>query len=167
MKTLIAYCSNHGCTEKTARELKENLGSEVELCNLKKDDIPTLNEYERIIVGGSIHAGKVQKKVKEFCSKNMQLLLQKEVGLFICCMEEGESAKKELEMSYPTELLNSAKASAYFGGEFNFQKMNFLEKMIVKKVAKIEESTSNIDHLAIHDFSQKMNRIFNPFLFIA
>lgn len=167
MKTLIAYCSHHGCTRKVAIELKENLGHEVELCNLKKDNVPELNEFDRIIIGGSIHAGKIQKKVSSFCNKNMQLLIEREVGLFICCMEEGESAERELEMAFPKELFNSAKARAYFGGEFNLQEMNFVEKAIVKKVANIEESISKIDHLAILKFSEKMNRIFNPFLFIA
>ncbi|MBN2636080.1 MAG: flavodoxin domain-containing protein [Prolixibacteraceae bacterium] len=167
MKTLIAYCSNHGCTGKTAIELKENLGHEVELCNLKKDNVPNLNEFDRIIIGGSIHAGKIQKKISHFCNKNIQQLLGKEIGLFICCMEEGKSAQRELETAFPKELFDSAKASAYFGGEFNLQKMNFIEKAIVKKVANIEESISKIDHLAILKFSERMNRIFNPFLFIA
>ena len=167
MKTLIAYCSSHGCTEKSANELKNHLGENVELCNLKKDVAPELEEFDRVIIGGSIHAGRIQKKVKDFCKKNLQILCDKEIGLFICCMEEGEGAQRELEMSYPKELLENAKACAYFGGEFNFQKMNFLERMIIKKVAHVEETTSNINHTAISDFSQKMDRIFNPFLFIA
>lgn len=167
MKTLIAYCSHHGCTEKTATELKQNLGSGTELCNLKKDTIPELEEFDRIIVGGSIHAGRIQKKVREFCNKNMLLLLEKELGLFICCMEEGEGAQRELQQSFPEELLMTAKATAYFGGEFNFEKMNFLEKMIIKKVAHVEETTSNINHTSIRNFSEKMDRIFNPFLFLA
>ncbi len=167
MKTLIAYCSHHGCTEKTAIELKNYLDPDVELCNLKKDVIPDLMEFDRIVVGGSIHAGRIQKKVKDFCHSNLDLLLGKEVGLFICCMEEGEGARRELDQSFPEELLLMAKASAYFGGEFNFQKMNFFEKMVVRKVAHVEETTSRIDHSSIQKFSEKMDRIFNPFLFLA
>lgn len=167
MKTLIAYCSHHGCTEKTAIELKQNLGTKVDLCNLKKDIVSDLNEFDRIIIGGSIHAGRIQKRVKDFCDRNLQLLLEKEIGLFICCMEEGETAQHELQQSFPEALLMAAKAKDCFGGEFNFQKMNFLEKMIVKKIAHVKESTSNVDHSKIQNFSKKMDRIFNPFLFIA
>ena len=29
-----------------------------------------------------------------------------------------------------------AKTEAIFGGEFNFEKMNFIERMLVKKIAK-------------------------------
>ena len=62
MKTLIAYCSSHGCAEKSAVELKTYLGENVELCNLKKGAIANLNDFDRIIIGGSIHAGQIQKK---------------------------------------------------------------------------------------------------------
>lgn len=167
MKTLITYCTSHGCTEKTARELKEYLQSDVDLCNLKKDNLPPLQNYERIIIGGSIHAGKIQKRVKDFCNTHFEALTQKELGLFICCMEEGEKAERQLQDAYPEELRQQAKAAAYFGGEFNFNKMNFFEKMIVKKVAHVNQSTSSVNHLSIQNFSKRMDKIFNPFLFLA
>src|SRR5680860_1919134 len=135
MKTLIAFCSTHGFTEKTANELKDYLQNNVDLCNLKKDKIPSLELFDRVVVGGSIHAGQIQKRVKEFCSKNEDILIQKELGLFICCMEEGETAEKQLKDAYSEKLHRNAKITAYFGGEFDFNKMNFFEKLIVKKVA--------------------------------
>jgi len=167
MKTLIAYCMHHGCTEKTAIELRDYLGNETALCNLKKDKIPNLDKFDRIVIGGSIHAGRIQKKIKDFCHKNLDILRNKELGLFICCMEEGETAQLQLKNAFPEELHEVAKASAYFGGEFNFNKMNFFEKLVVKKVAHIEESISKIDHSAIVMFSDKMDKIFNPFLYLS
>lgn len=167
MKTLIAYSTTHGCTEKTAIELKNFLCGDVALVNLKTEPKPDLNTFDRIIVGGSIHAGQIQKRVKDFCNKNLDEIKLKEIGLFICCMEEGETAQKQLLNAFPEELHKNAKATAYLGGEFNFNKMNFFEKLIVKKVAHIENSTSKIDNEAIRKFSKKMDRIFNPFLFLV
>ncbi|HKI88303.1 MAG TPA: flavodoxin domain-containing protein [Draconibacterium sp.] len=167
MKTLIAYATTHGCTEKASNELKKHLDGEVVLVNLKKVSQPDLAFFERVIIGGSIHAGQVQKRVKEFCKKNLMELQNKELGLFICCMEEGETAQKQLMGAYPEELLQEAKSTAFFGGEFDFEKMNFIQKLIVKKVAHIRTSTSKVDHEAIHNFSKRMDRIFNPFLFLA
>ena len=112
MKTLIAFCTTHGCTEKTAKELKDYLGYDTQLCNLKKDKIPNLEAYDRIVIGGSIHAGKIQKKVKVFCTQNLEILKKKELGLFICCMEEGETAQKELINAFTEELHKVARASA-------------------------------------------------------
>jgi len=166
MKTIITYCTNHGCTEKVAGQIRDFLRSDTTLHNLKSKDQPDLHKFDRVIIGGSIHAGQIQKKVKEFYTKNMDLLLEKELGIFICCMEEGEKAKEEMKVVFPEKLLNHAKATACLGGEFNFEKMNFLEKMIVKKVAKVEQSTSNIDHEAIKFFSNKMQKRYQPLFFL-
>jgi menaquinone-dependent protoporphyrinogen oxidase len=140
MKTLIAYSTTHGCTEKTAIKLKQLLNEDVTLTNLKEDWNLDLAPFDRIIIGGSIHAGQVQKRVKLFTQANLDELKTKEIGLFICCMEEGEVAKKQLKNAFPEELLNIAKASACFGGEFNLEKMNFLQKLIIKKVAHVEKA---------------------------
>ncbi|MFV0590475.1 MAG: flavodoxin domain-containing protein [Draconibacterium sp.] len=167
MKTLITYCTTHGCTETIAHELKLLLGNDVTLCNLKKEKTPDLTSFERIIVGGSIHLGQIQKRIKTFCKQHATDLQAKELGLFICCMDEGEDAQIHLKNAYPEELLQHAKATACLGGEFNFEKMNFLEKFIIKKVAKIDHSTSRMDKQMIRKFSDRMDRIFNPFLFLA
>lgn len=167
MKTLITYCTTHGCTEKAALELKNALEENVDLINLKKNSSPDLSIYDRVIIGGSIHAGQIQKKVKDFCSKNLNDLKSKELGLFICCMEEGEKAEAQFAEAFPKALRQNAKATACFGGEFDFEKMNYFQKLIVKKVAKISASTSKVDHDAIKKFSVKMDKVFNLFLFLA
>lgn len=167
MKTLITYCTTHGCTEKIANELKHFLEGEVFLVNLKKSPVPELSSFDRIIIGGSIHAGQIQKKVKDFCSEHIEILEDKELGLFICCMEEGEKAEIQLQDAFPKALLQSAKATACLGGEFDFNTMNFFQKIIVKKVAKVEDSVSRINHNAIEQFSSRMNKLFNPFLFVV
>ena len=61
--------SRHGSAEKSARILKEKVDGPVELVNLKKDKVPNLDQYDTVIIGGSIHRGKVQEKVKRFCRK--------------------------------------------------------------------------------------------------
>lgn len=166
MKTIIAFCTNHGCAGKVAGQIADLLGPETTLHNLKSKKQPNLNDYDRVIIGGSIHLGKIQKKVIEFYSANMDILLRKELGIFICCMEVGEKAQQEMQDVFPKQLLNHAKATACLGGEFNFEKMNFLEKMMVRKVAKVDRSVSNLDHEAIRLFSQQINKRYQPFFFL-
>jgi menaquinone-dependent protoporphyrinogen oxidase len=167
MKTLIVFMSTHGCTEKTVVVMREILEGEITVVNLKKDDIPFLTDFDRIIIGGSIHAGQIQKRVREFCSQNLDILIKREVGLFICCMEEGEKAQQQLQNAFPKELIQHAKTTAVMGGEFNFKNMNFLEKAIIKKVAKVNESVSKIDPAAIDKFVRNMDKVFNPVLFLG
>lgn len=154
--------STHGCTENVVNELKENLGSDADIVNLRKDPNPELKEYSRIIIGGSIHAGQIQRKVREFCEHNLDVFRFKEVGLFICCMYEGQVAKDQLKNAFPEKLHQYSKTEAIFGGEFNFTRMNFLEKMIVKKVAHVKESVSNVDHKAIERFAKRMEKTYQP-----
>ncbi len=162
MKTLIVYMSNHGCTENVVNELKEKLDSKTSIVNLKKDPNPDLKEYRRIIIGGSIHAGQIQRKIRDFCERNLNVFQFKEVGLFICCMYESQVAKDQLKNAFPEKLHQYSKTEAIFGGEFNFEKMNFFEKMIVKKVAHVNESVSNIDHKAIEKFARMMEKTYQP-----
>ena len=167
MKTLITYSTSHGCTRKIVNELKDYLGGEVQIVNLKNNLKINLLDYDRVIIGGSIHAGKIQKKVKDFCLKNLDDLKTKEIGLFICRMENGLLAQKQLSDAFPAELIEVSKSTAVFGREYDFSKMNFIEKLIVKKITGIKRRTSKIDHQAIHKFSKRMDKIFNPFLFLA
>lgn len=163
---MIIYMSNHGCTESVSSELAEKLNGEVTLANLKEDKNPNFENYDHIIIGGSIHAGQIQQRLYEFCETNLEKLGRKEVGLFICCMYEGDQAHKQLNEAFPEKLHQYSKAEAILGGEFDFEKMKFLEKMIVKKLAKVDASVNNIDHQAIDKFAKRMNKTFAPFLML-
>lgn len=167
MKTLIVYDSSHGCPEKIAAKMKEDLGEQTMLINLKKDPSPSITGFQRIIIGGSIHAGQIQKRVTSFYSGNMEELKKKELGLFICCMEEGEAASKQLIDAFPEELRIAAKSTAIFSGRFGFGRMNFLKKLIVGKGSGVRQNNSKADFEAVQKFSRRMDRIFNPFLFLA
>ncbi len=157
-KTIILYQSRTGTTEKAVKLLAEKLKGDTTIVNLKKDKAPSLDDYSNVIIGGSIRASMIQSGIKKYIEKNMELLKTRDIGLFLCCMEEGATAEKQFNESYPEELRNIARARGLFGGEFDFDKMNFLEKGIVKKVAGVTESVSNIKYEAIEDFAASFNR---------
>ena len=157
MKILIIYASRHGSTKKAVYYLKEKITHETVIVNLKKESVPDMGSFDAVIIGGSIHAGQLQSKVKNYCTDNKDKLLKTDLGLFICHMEEGEKATKELADVYPEELLNHAKATGLFGGEFIFEKMNFLERMIIKKISGLKESVSKINYETIQQFANSFN----------
>jgi len=145
MRTAIIYSSKHGTTEKVAQKIQNELGEEkAQLFNLKRNINFDLSQYGQVIVGGSIHAGQIQKKVKLFLEKNTQMLLQRRLGLFLCCMHENE-AENQFNTAFPEILRSHAKSKKIMGGEFLFEKMNFVEKALVKKIAGVNESVSKID----------------------
>jgi menaquinone-dependent protoporphyrinogen oxidase len=157
VKTAIVYMTKHGCTEKAARILNEKLAGEVKAFDLKSDGEPDLSAYDTVIIGGSIHAGKIQGRLKNFMEMRREELLTKRLGLYLCCMFEGETAQKQFEEAYPPELRDHASAAGLFGGEFDFSKMNFFERKIVKKVANIDESVSRINSGAIEEFADEIS----------
>lgn len=156
MKTLIIYMSNYGTTEKVAETISELLGYNVcRTVNLSKEKAPDLSSYETVIIGGSVRMGRIQKKITAFCEDNIEELKNKEVGLFMCCLDR-ENQQKEFEDSYPSELIRHATATSIFGGELHFDKMNFIEKMMVKAVRKEMKNVSRLNHQAINHFAIQM-----------
>ncbi len=159
MKTLIAFSSKHGCTEKCADFLAKELKDKPDIINLKKCKDIDLSLYHKVIIGGSIYIGKIQKEVSEFCSKNLDVLKEKEIGLFICGMQEGDSINTEINENFPKELIEIANVIKHFGGEFDFTKMSFFEKLIVKLITKTSSNKSNILNNNINSFAKTMNSI--------
>lgn len=133
MSTIIVYATKYGFTKTCAELLAKRLGDKVDICDLSNNQ-PDLMKYDKVIVGGSIYAGKIRKPVMRFCLDNLKVLKEKKLGLFICGMAEGDAAQKQLESTFPKELLSVAACKESFGGECNYDKMNFLERFIMKKI---------------------------------
>lgn len=87
------------------------------------------------------------------------MLENKSIGLFICGMQGSDVMEAELNSNFPQGLLKIAVAKECLGGEFVFEKMNFMEKIIVKKVSKVTSNQTNILEDNIHKFVQAMNSI--------
>ncbi len=157
MKTLIAYSTKHGAAESSAKKLSEKLNGDVDLLNLKKANDIQLSNYDKVIIGSSVYMGKIRKEAFKFCNDNLSSLKDVKVGLYICCMTEGDDALKQLKDNFPKELVDSAIVKGVFGGEFDFKKMNFLEKMVIKKVAGVEETESKLLQENIAKFADELN----------
>lgn len=158
MKTAIIYASHHGTTAKIAEYIsKFQAAKNPDLINVKKNLNPDLSQYSYIIIGGSIHASNIQSSIKKFCKKYEDDLLKKNLGLFLCCMNEPDF-DKQFENAFPEKLRKHAVAHTIAGGEFLFEKMNFIERAIVKKVAKIKNTVSKINYSSIDIF---LNDIYN------
>lgn len=155
MSTLIVYASKYGFTKTCAEILAKKLGENVDIYDLNSN-LPDLMKYDKVIVGGSIYAGKIRKPVMRFCTDNLNTLKGKKLGLFICGMAKEDDAQKQLESTFPQELLAVCAAKGFFGGECNYEKMNFLEKFIMKKITGSKQSQSKIAEDNITRFAGMM-----------
>ncbi len=149
MKTLIVYASSHGTTEKVANIIKEKLDSTtVQTINLKSKTKVDLSNFETVIIGGSIHAGSIQSEVKNFIKENTITLMEKKVALYLCCMNEKEE-QTEFNNNFPELLRNHSTYNAIVGGEYIFEKMNFIEKFLVRKIAGVSSTISKLRYTEI------------------
>jgi menaquinone-dependent protoporphyrinogen oxidase len=143
LNTLIIYTSKNGSTKKAAKYLYDKIEGDKSIINIREEKHPSLENYGTVILGGSIYAGNIQKEIQNFVDKNLDLLLTKKIGLFLCCGME-ENYKKQLKQSFPEELINHSITDQYFGFEYNKDKMNLIEKTLIKLVAKSKTNLSNI-----------------------
>jgi len=157
MKTLVLFASRYGCTEKCANMLAEKINGDVEVKDLVKNKKIGLDGYDLVIIGGSIMAGKMNKVVTRFVDGNLQELLTKKVALFICCLQQGDTAKEQFNNAFPQQLLDQALARGYFGGEVDFAKLNFFMKGLMKKILETDKNVSNVSPENIEGFAQSVN----------
>lgn len=157
MGTIIVYATKHGTVEKAIGLLKEKMSVEIETYHVGKDQVPSLESYDTVIIGGSIYVGKVQNELVQFINENLDELLTKKVGLFLCAGHpDAEQLNKEMHDSFPEVLYNHAYAKEVFGYGFDFEKMNFLERLIIKKIQGVKESQYALSDEKISNFADAM-----------
>jgi len=145
MKTAIIYASKHGTTSFVAQKIKDLLiDDEVLLFNLDKQYRIELRYFDRIIIGSPLYTGTSLPLVRKFIEQNLLTLLQKEVGIFVCCMF-SDKADKQISKGFPELLRNHARSIKNIGGEYRFEEMNYIERLVVKKISGATSSISEIN----------------------
>ncbi|MGE5395675.1 MAG: flavodoxin domain-containing protein [Candidatus Saccharibacteria bacterium] len=158
--TAIIFMSKHGTTQKVALLIKQLLMDEnITLVDLDKQEKVDLTWCERVIIGGSIHMGQIQKPVQSFCQQYAATLKSKKLGLFLCCMYEGEKAIEQFNNAFPEDILAAAHSKALLGYELNFERMNIIERAITKKITGHTESMSHINQQELNRFIEELRSL--------
>ncbi len=157
MGSLIVYASRYGTTRTCVNELARLLDTEVDLCDVARDPAPQLEEYDTVIVGGPVYGGAVHPAVANFCKRARGRLLNRRLGLFICCIYVNGAAEKELERAFPEDLQKHATARAVFGGRVQAGKLGLFDRFLLARAAKLPNDIERIDHEAIRAFARRLN----------
>lgn len=158
LKTAILYTTTYGSTEKVANYIAEKLeNQEIVLVNMAENKNFDFSEFDNIILGGSIYLGDIQPEMFEFCTNNLDALLQKNIGIFVCGIEPDLIRQDaEIEMSFPKKLYNHAQATAFVGGEINMELLNGSQKFITNTLLGIQDSKSFLQYDLIDIFIYQM-----------
>lgn len=150
--TLIGYISKHGATQQCAILLEQRLKDTCRLVDLKKEELGDLESYDAVILGFSVHAGSIPKKIKSIAENNIATLKSKRFGLFCSCLSKEDEAIEYFHKNFSTNTIKGTKTIGVFGGAVYFEKMNVIERFIMKKLTKTDKSYSTISEESIEEF---------------
>ena len=159
MRVLIAFRSRYGTTEACARSLAKQLEAETECVDLARRSQPDALPFDVVLIGGSIYGGKIQREVTWFCERNREALLQRRVGLFLCCLYRGERAKAQLKAAFPPWLTAHAFASGLFGGALRHDGLRLLDRILVRGLARTTGDVSTVRTEAIEAMADAVNAL--------
>lgn len=148
MKVLIVYGTKYGCTKKCAEILKSYLPGEVTIISAKAAPA-SLKSYDVVFIGGSVYMGKMRKEVIRFCSKNKIELMNKRLGIFVCCYTPN-GTDGFIETLFPKEILSHASYVTCVGGEMNYEKMNVIYRKMFQALNKIDDFKKGFIEPQIH-----------------
>lgn len=143
MKTLLVYASKYGFTEEVSYQIKESISHSCDVVNIKDESIDkqAIESADNVIIAASMYVGTINKKMQEFVASNQNELLKKNIGIVVTGMQKDE-IQNEIKNNFSEELLNHSSFAEWIGGKFNIEKMSWMDKMIVKKVANCKETTT-------------------------
>ncbi len=139
-KTLIAYETKQGASEGAAKIVAEtlrNVGFEVDLVNLKKQQTPDLAAYQYVVVGAGVRAGKVYGNALKFLERDFS---GKKVAFYTSSSWGGtpgsyQNAKTRYVDKTTAKHPNiNFVASEAFGGKIRYFKKTMLDNTDASKV---------------------------------
>ncbi len=138
---LVTYASKYGAT----KEIAEKIGTVLRQSGLQVEIIPVgdirdINQYDAVVLGSAVYVGQWQKKAVKFLQANEKILTSRPVWVF----SSGPTGKGDpVELLQGWRLPDSLKPVidriqprdiAVFHGSIDPEKINFLEKQMVKGV---------------------------------
>lgn len=169
MSVLVTYASKHGATEEIAERIAaklRQLGQDVEVRPVEAVEAAgDLQQYEAVVIGSAVYFGAWMKEAIAFVRANRKALAARPVWLF-SSGPTGEAAPPDQpDQPDPKQIaeLNAAirpQEHRMFGGELDYHKLSFPERMIIKGVKAPEGDFRDWD--AIEAWSESIGRALAP-----
>ncbi|WP_028509141.1 flavodoxin domain-containing protein [Ruminococcus sp. NK3A76] len=133
MKGIILFASKYGSSEKYAKWLSEETG--FDCVKADKADSRALMEYDTVILGGGIYAGRIAGL--SVLKKNMNSLKGRKLAVYCCGASEYDEGYVNTlkEQNFKDELLGIP--CFYLRGAFDMNSLKFGDRTLCKMLAKV------------------------------
>jgi menaquinone-dependent protoporphyrinogen oxidase len=140
-QVLVTYATKYGATA----EIAEKIGQVLRQAGLQVDVLPAdrvgdLSPYKAVVLGSAVYIGQWRKEAVKFLKTNETLLADKPVWLFSSGPTgEGDPVELTEGWRFPGKLQPVAdrirpRDIAVFHGTVDANKLNFIEKWMIKNV---------------------------------
>ncbi|MHC1692536.1 MAG: flavodoxin domain-containing protein [Sphaerochaetaceae bacterium] len=134
MKTLIVYASKRGYVQECAQKLAELIGDGSGIARIGNEaNKKNLADYQAVIMGASVHMGRVPGALHRFGVKHQTQLMEKAFGLFLCGLDSS-SQDTILNSTFSPALNSHAMGRQWFGGRLILKQYNPIIRKMLGKV---------------------------------
>ncbi|HEX2031318.1 MAG TPA: flavodoxin domain-containing protein [Actinomycetota bacterium] len=133
MRVLVAAASKYGSTTEIAEAIGRALDERgIEATVASPETVTSLEEYDAVVLGSAVYAGRWQREAKEFVERAGRALLERPVWLF-SSGPIGDPPKPEEDPVDAADLIEATKARDHrvFPGKLVKKHLSFPEKAIV------------------------------------
>lgn len=156
MKTIIIYTSKHGTTQKVVSYLQEKLSCDT--LNLLTTPPPSIEDYDIVVLGGSIYYGSLDPKLTAYIDANLTQLLTKKIALFLVCLMSEETAAQQFNNSFTQALLNHSLIDGFFGGVLEKETLNPIEKLVSSFTFKHVDTNNGLYYDEVDKFAEALRQ---------
>lgn len=154
MKIAVLYDSKTGNTEKAAQLLCDCLPD----CHAYNftEEVPTLSDFDKIIIGGYIRYGGINNSSRDFVFNNEDILEHKNISLYLCSIEKDKT-ESQCRKFYSKRIIKNVRFFGAFGGDIPLNKLHGFQKILASKMIKKLNSPPELDVSAIRSFAEKLS----------
>ncbi|MCB5956428.1 flavodoxin domain-containing protein [Enterococcus sp. CWB-B31] len=145
---MLIYDSKKGGTKEIVQLIADQLKQSVNIFPV--DDIQLadqLSDAAQLVFCAPAYAGQLRKPTRQFLKKYESVFKEKELYLVNTGIQfDQEKVDVQLENIFPKALYKHAKLIIFAGTITRLEKMNFFERMILKKIFKDENIPFDVHH---------------------
>jgi menaquinone-dependent protoporphyrinogen oxidase len=141
---LVLYGTGEGQTAKVADRIRGVLAERGhEATAVDAADAPASlapADFDAVVVGASVHAGKHQRSVRRFLQTHSEALATRPTAFFQVSLSSATDEGRAQAAGYVAELLADTgwhpDRVGFFGGALRYSEYGFLKRLVMKQIAK-------------------------------